>query len=105
MKQIFAFIIVTLALALPAQAACLSQAEARQVVASGQAKSLGSVAGQVGGEIVKAELCRQGWRVCLRPVCSKGWSGDQCHSQCQPLTLGYGFISGLFVERTVTVNQ
>ncbi|MEP3049657.1 MAG: hypothetical protein ABJL55_17535 [Roseibium sp.] len=60
MKQIFAFIVLTLAAVLPAEAACLSQGEARQAVASGQAKSLGSVAGQAGGEIVKAELCRRG---------------------------------------------
>ncbi|PVB60841.1 hypothetical protein DCO57_15405 [Labrenzia sp. 011] len=44
----------------PAQAACLSQGEARQVVASGKAASLGSVASRVKGEILKAELCRQG---------------------------------------------
>lgn len=60
MKQIFALIFLMLVAVVPAQAACLSQAEARQAVASGQARSLGSVAGGVGGEIVKAQLCRQG---------------------------------------------
>lgn len=49
-----------LAAVAPAHAACLSQGEARQAVASGQAASLGSVAGSVGGEIVKAQLCKQG---------------------------------------------
>jgi ABC-type multidrug transport system permease subunit len=43
-----------------ASANCLSQAEARAVVASGQAQPLGAVAGQAGGEIIKAQLCRQG---------------------------------------------
>ncbi|MCX2723444.1 PepSY domain-containing protein [Roseibium salinum] len=60
MKQIFAVIILTLAAVAPAQAACLSQAEAREAVASGRAVPLGSVAGSAGGEIVKAQLCQQG---------------------------------------------
>lgn len=60
MKQILAALILILTATLPAAANCLSQGEARQVVASGQARSLGSVAGSVGGEIVKAQLCRQG---------------------------------------------
>lgn len=59
-RVLFAALIVFLTAIGPASANCLSQAEARQVVASGQAKSLGSVAGQAGGEIVKAKLCRQG---------------------------------------------
>ncbi len=60
MKQLAAILIVFFAATLPAQASCLSQAQARQVVASGQAVPLGSVAGQAGGEIVKAQLCQQG---------------------------------------------
>lgn len=60
MKQIVALLILTFAAVLPAQAACLSQGQARQVVASGQAASLGSVAGRVKGEILKAQLCQQG---------------------------------------------
>jgi predicted S18 family serine protease len=59
-KQIVALLILTLAAIAPAQAACLSQSQARQVVASGQAASLGSVAGRVQGEILKAQLCQQG---------------------------------------------
>lgn len=53
---------VTLALLVPAtaQAECLSQREARQAVEAGEARPLGSVAGSAGGEIVRAELCRQG---------------------------------------------
>ena len=60
MKQIFALLILILAAAVPAQAACLSQAEARQAVNSGKAVPLGSVAGRVNGEILKAQLCQQG---------------------------------------------
>ncbi|MHA7773663.1 PepSY domain-containing protein [Roseibium sp. M-1] len=60
MKQIFALLILTFAATLPAHAACLSQGEAQQVVASGRAAPLGSVAGSAGGEIVKAQLCEQG---------------------------------------------
>ncbi|TYC52000.1 hypothetical protein FMN50_19715 [Rhodobacterales bacterium] len=52
--------IILLAAIVPAKAACLSQAQARQVVASGQAAPLGAVAGRAGGEIVKAQLCQQG---------------------------------------------
>ncbi|MBA5776374.1 PepSY domain-containing protein [Stappia sp. F7233] len=46
-----------------AAAACLSQAEARQAVSSGQARPLGSMAGAAGGEIVRADLCEQGGRL------------------------------------------
>ncbi|CTQ60380.1 MAG: hypothetical protein RIE06_27270 [Roseibium album] len=60
MKKIFAFLLVTFAAVLPAEAACLSQAQAREAVASGKAAPLGSVAGRAGGEIVKAQLCQQG---------------------------------------------
>ncbi len=60
MKQIFAFIILTLAAIAPAGTACLSQAEARQAVNSGKAAPLASVAGSVKGEILKAQLCQQG---------------------------------------------
>lgn len=52
--------------AVPASARCLSQAEARQAVASGQAAPLGSVAGAAGGEIVKAQLCQEGGRFVYR---------------------------------------
>lgn len=45
-----------------ASAACLSQSEAQQVVASGNAQSLGSVAASVQGEIVRAQLCEEGGR-------------------------------------------
>ena len=54
------FLVLMLAAAAPANAQCLSQAQACEAVASGKAKSLGSVAGAAGGEIVKAELCQQG---------------------------------------------
>ncbi|MCK7611630.1 PepSY domain-containing protein [Roseibium sediminicola] len=60
MKQIVAILILTLAAIGPAHAACLSQGQAQQVVASGKAASLGSVAGRVKGEILKAQLCQQG---------------------------------------------
>lgn len=60
MKQIVALLVLMLAAVAPAQAACLSQGQAQQVVASGQAVSLGSVAGRVQGEILKAQLCQQG---------------------------------------------
>ncbi|MBO0345182.1 PepSY domain-containing protein [Roseibium limicola] len=50
----------------PAAAQCLSQGEARQAVASGQAQPLGSLMGQVGGEIVKADLCIEGGRYVYR---------------------------------------
>jgi len=59
-KQIVALFLLTFAVVAPAEAACLSQSQARQVVASGQAASLGSVAGRVQGEILKAQLCQQG---------------------------------------------
>jgi len=59
-KQFIALLIVFFTAVLPAEAACLSQSQARQAVASGKAVSLGSVASRAGGEIVKAKLCRQG---------------------------------------------
>lgn len=46
-----------------AQAQCLSQSQARQAVQAGEARPLGSIAGSAGGEIVRAELCRQGGRL------------------------------------------
>ncbi|MHC5654266.1 PepSY domain-containing protein [Stappia sp.] len=46
-----------------AQAACLSQGEARAAVQNGEAQPLGRVAGAVGGEIVRADLCREGGRL------------------------------------------
>ncbi len=51
---------------LPAAAQCLSQAEARQAVASGKAASLGSMKRAAGGEIVKAQLCIEGGRYVYR---------------------------------------
>ncbi|MTH98930.1 hypothetical protein E1297_23280 [Roseibium sp. RKSG952] len=59
-------LVIALLLTAPANAACLSQSEARQAVASGQARSLGSVQRQAGGEIVKAQLCREGGRYVYR---------------------------------------
>ncbi|WP_208979157.1 PepSY domain-containing protein [Stappia stellulata] len=60
----FAFAAV-LAVAVPgfAQAQCLDQSQARAAVANGQALPLGRVAGSVGGEIVRADLCREGGRL------------------------------------------
>lgn len=52
--------LLTFLAVMPAEAACLSQAQARQAVASGKAAPLGSVKGRVGGEIVTAQLCQQG---------------------------------------------
>ena len=60
MTRLLAFFSVVLFLAGPASAACLSQGEARNVVASGQAKPLAAVQSQAGGEIVKAQLCQEG---------------------------------------------
>ncbi|MEO9528341.1 hypothetical protein [Roseibium sp.] len=60
MKQIFFLFIFLCAAVAPAQAACLSDAQARKVVASGKAAPLGSVAGRVKGDILKAQLCEQG---------------------------------------------
>jgi hypothetical protein len=51
------------ALPTSAQAQCLSQPQARAAVSSGQALPLGRVAGAVGGEIVRADLCREGGRL------------------------------------------
>ncbi|MFD1694831.1 PepSY domain-containing protein [Roseibium aestuarii] len=62
-----AFLMLALAgLASPAAAQCLSQDQARQAVASGQAAPLGSLKGQIGGEIVKAELCIEGGQYVYR---------------------------------------
>jgi hypothetical protein len=48
----------------PAEAACLSRSEAREALASGQVVSLAQIRGQiaaaVGGNIIGAELCRDG---------------------------------------------
>jgi len=60
------FVVLLLAGATGAEAACLSPGEARQAVASGQARSLGSLKGSVGGEIVKAQLCKEGGRYVYR---------------------------------------
>lgn len=49
-----------------ASAACLSQGQAQQAVSSGKAEPLGSVAGSVKGEIVRAELCEEGGRYVYR---------------------------------------
>lgn len=58
--RVVAALFVVLASLGTASANCLSQAEARTAVANGQAAPLGSVAGSVDGEIVKAQLCQQG---------------------------------------------
>lgn len=47
----------------PAWANCLSGSEARAAVQSGQAQPLRNVAGGLGGEVVKAQLCRRGGRL------------------------------------------
>ncbi|GAB4516553.1 MAG: hypothetical protein Tsb0019_16030 [Roseibium sp.] len=52
--------IASLAAVAPAQAACLSDAQARQIVDSGRAVPLGSLRSQVKGDILKAQLCEQG---------------------------------------------
>ncbi|WP_208997043.1 PepSY domain-containing protein [Roseibium denhamense] len=62
MKHLIAILLFTLVTAVPASAACLSAGQMREAVASGQAAPLGAVAGQAGGEIVKAQLCQQGGR-------------------------------------------
>ncbi len=49
-----------------ADAACLSAQEARQAVAAGDAVRLGRVARKLGGDIVDAQLCRQGGRLVYR---------------------------------------
>ncbi|NVK33675.1 MAG: hypothetical protein HWE23_04285 [Rhodobacteraceae bacterium] len=49
-----------------ANAQCLSQAEARAAVASGQAAPLGSMLAAAGGEVVKADLCIEGGRYVYR---------------------------------------
>lgn len=47
----------------PAWANCLSGAEARAAVQSGQAQPLRNIAGGLGGEVVKAQLCQRGGRL------------------------------------------
>ena len=47
----------------PALAACLSGAQARAAVQSGEALPFRNFAGGLGGEVVKAQLCRQGGRL------------------------------------------
>jgi len=54
---------VVLTVSSPAFANCLSGAEARTAVQSGQAVPLSNVAGGLGGEVVKAQLCRQGGKL------------------------------------------
>lgn len=66
MKRLAAFLILTGLLCGPAAAACLSQGEARAAVNSGQARPLGAVQGQAGGQIVKAQLCVEGGRYVYR---------------------------------------
>jgi hypothetical protein len=39
---------------------CLSQGDARQAVASGEAVSLSQIRGGIPGEVVSAQLCRSG---------------------------------------------
>ncbi|MCA1241365.1 PepSY domain-containing protein [Stappia stellulata] len=57
------FAMLALAQPVTAQGQCLSQPQARAAVSSGQALPLGRVAGAVGGEIVRADLCREGGRL------------------------------------------
>ncbi|MEP3280150.1 MAG: hypothetical protein ABJN26_01745 [Stappiaceae bacterium] len=45
-----------------AEAACLSNAQAQQAVASGKALPLGAVRARVNGEILAAKLCESGGR-------------------------------------------
>jgi hypothetical protein len=49
--------------ATPALADCLSSAEARAAVDGGQAVPLHVIASGLGGEVVKAQLCRSGGRL------------------------------------------
>ncbi|WP_417480763.1 PepSY domain-containing protein [Maricaulis maris] len=65
MKHLIAIVFLLL-LAVPASAACLSQGEAQQAVASGKARSLGSLKGAAGGEILSAQLCVEGGRYVYR---------------------------------------
>jgi len=65
-RSFAAALLFLLAGLVPAAANCLSQGEAQQAVASGQAQPLGAVAGSVGGEIVKAQLCIEGGRYVYR---------------------------------------
>lgn len=67
MIRIFSlFALLVLAGVSAVEAACLSQGEAQQAVASGKARSLGSLKGAAGGEIVKAQLCLEGGRYVYR---------------------------------------
>ncbi len=65
-RYISALVLMSCLAATPAAAQCLSQAEARQAVASGQAAPLGSMKAAAGGEIVKAQLCIEGGRYVYR---------------------------------------
>jgi uncharacterized membrane protein YkoI len=56
----------------PADAACLSQGEARRAVASGEALRLSEVRGVVDGDIVKAELCERRGRLVYRLTVIRG---------------------------------
>ena len=49
--------------ATPADAACLSQGEARRAVASGEAMRLSEITRAVDGDVVNAELCERRGRV------------------------------------------
>jgi hypothetical protein len=60
LKQLFVLMIVSLAAAAPVHAACLPEAQARQVVANGRAAPLGTLRSQVKGEILTWQLCEQG---------------------------------------------
>jgi uncharacterized membrane protein YkoI len=50
----------------PAAAACLSAEEARDAVAAGEARRLGSVARSVPGDILDAQLCESGGQLVYR---------------------------------------
>lgn len=55
-----------------AEAACLSSRQAEEAVASGQAIRLGSIARQVGGEIINAQLCESGGRLVYQLAVASG---------------------------------
>jgi uncharacterized membrane protein YkoI len=58
--------VALLAMSQGAAAACLTPAETRRAVASGEALRLSEAAASVGGDIVGAELCERGSRLVYR---------------------------------------
>lgn len=66
MKRFRAFLLaltLVFAAAQAADAACLSQGEQRDAVASGAAVRPAAVQGQVQGELLRLELCQEGGRL------------------------------------------